>query len=301
MRRGPAVDELALVGRVLVRGRLLGRGERARPAACAGAGTRASRSRAASGPARRSRRRRPRRRSSRTARRASPRAGSCGGRSRAPAACCCGMKWCANENGRPSSPASRALKSLEPSSQIAGWLPGAGDGGDARVACRRRTRAARRAASAGRRPTRRALRRSAYGGDLVGAGRAADPEVDAARVQRLEHPELLGDHERLVVRQHHAARADAERGGRARQVGDQHRRRRAGDAGHVVVLGNPVAQVAEPLDVAGEVDRVAQRLADGRSGRDRREIENRDAGGAGTDHAASIATANAAAADPRSP
>ena len=36
------------------------------------------------------------------------------------------MKWCANEKGSPSSPASRALKSLEPSSQIAGSLPAPG-------------------------------------------------------------------------------------------------------------------------------------------------------------------------------
>ena len=42
-------------------------------------------------------------------------------------------------------------------------------------------------------------------------GRAADPEVDAPGVQRLEHPELLGDHERHVVGQHHAAGADPDR------------------------------------------------------------------------------------------
>ena len=43
----------------------------------------------------------------------------------------------------------------------------------------------------------------------VGAGRAADAEVDAAGVQRVERAELLGDHERLVVGQHHAAGSDA--------------------------------------------------------------------------------------------
>ena len=36
------------------------------------------------------------------------------------------MKWWANENGNPSSPASRALKSLDPSSQIAGIWPAPG-------------------------------------------------------------------------------------------------------------------------------------------------------------------------------
>ena len=36
-------------------------------------------------------------------------------------------------------------------------------------------------------------------------GRAADAEVDPARVQADERPELLGDDQRRVVRQHHAA------------------------------------------------------------------------------------------------
>ena len=47
--------------------------------------------------------------------------------------------------------------------------------------------------------------------ELVGARRAAEPEVDAARVERLQRPELLGDHERRVVREHDPARADADR------------------------------------------------------------------------------------------
>ena len=34
------------------------------------------------------------------------------------------------------------------------------------------------------------------------------PEVDPARVQRLEQGELLGDHQRGVVGQHHATGAD---------------------------------------------------------------------------------------------
>ena len=47
-------------------------------------------------------------------------------------------------------------------------------------------------------------------GQRVGAGGAADAEVDAAGMQRFEHLEALGDHQRRVVRQHHAAGADAE-------------------------------------------------------------------------------------------
>ena len=41
-------------------------------------------------------------------------------------------------------------------------------------------------------------------GDLVGARCAANPQVDAPRMKRLEHPELLGNDQRLMVRKHHA-------------------------------------------------------------------------------------------------
>ena len=43
------------------------------------------------------------------------------------------------------------------------------------------------------------------------ADRAAEPHVDPAGEERLQHPELLGDDQRLVVRQHHPARADPDR------------------------------------------------------------------------------------------
>ena len=44
----------------------------------------------------------------------------------------------------------------------------------------------------------------------VRPGRAAETEVDAAGSERLERRELLGDDERRVVRQHDAARAEAD-------------------------------------------------------------------------------------------
>ena len=47
--------------------------------------------------------------------------------------------------------------------------------------------------------------------------------------QRLERAELLGDHERRVVRQHDPAGADADRLGAAGDVGDHDRGRGAGD------------------------------------------------------------------------
>jgi len=79
---------------------------------------------------------------------------------------------------------------------------------------------------------------------LIRARSAADAEVDASRIQRCERAELLGDLQRRIVRQHDAAGADADRRRAAGDVADQHRRRRARDAGHVVMLGEPVARVA---------------------------------------------------------
>jgi hypothetical protein len=119
------------------------------------------------------------------------------------------------------------------------------------------------------------------GGHPVGPRGAADAEVDAPRMKGLEHPELLGDDERRVVRQHHAAGADPDPlsgGGERRR---QHRGRRARDPRHVVVLGDPVAVIAESLGDAGEVDRVDERLGRARALADDGEIEHgdRDASG----------------------
>ena len=94
-------------------------------------------------------------------------------------------------------------------------------------------------------------------------------------IERLERAELLGDHQRRVVRQHDAAGADADRARAAGDVPDHHRGRRAGDAGHVVVLGEPEAPVAPALGVLREVERVAERLGRRPALDDRREIEDR--------------------------
>ena len=60
----------------------------------------------------------------------------------------------------------------------------------------------------------------------------------------------------------------------AGDVPDDHRRRRAGDARHVVMLGQPVAAVAPALGVAREVERVAERLRGVAALDDRREVED---------------------------
>ena len=141
--------------------------------------------------------------------------------------------------------------------------------------------AAARARPAGRCRRAAGSRRSARDRELVGAGRAAEAEVDAAGIERLERAELLGDHERRVVRQHDPARADADRRRAGGDVRDHDRGRGAGDAGHVVVLGEPEAPVAEPLGVLGQVERVrgarrrASRLRRSARGRARRAAASR--------------------------
>ena len=96
--------------------------------------------------------------------------------------------------------------------------------------------------------------------DLVGAGRAPDAEIDAAGKQRLQHLEALGHHQRRVVRQHHAAGADAHVLGHRGDLADHDVGRGACDIREVVVLGEPVARVAEPVGEARKVERIAKRL-----------------------------------------
>ncbi len=98
------------------------------------------------------------------------------------------------------------------------------------------------------------------GGALVGAGGAADAEVDPAGEQGLQRPEPLGHHQRCVVGQHHPARPQPDARGARPRVCDQHLWRRAGDAGHVVVLGVPQPVIAKPLGLLHQRSRVGQRL-----------------------------------------
>ena len=104
----------------------------------------------------------------------------------------------------------------------------------------------------------------------VGAGRAADAEIDPPGVERLEHRKLLGDRERGVIGQHHAAGSDADALGGAGEMGDQDGWRGAGDGRHVVVLGDPEADVAELLGGLCQARRVGQRLGRGAARRGQR-------------------------------
>ncbi len=97
--------------------------------------------------------------------------------------------------------------------------------------------------------------------DGIGAGRAPHPEIDAPRMQCLERAKHFDDVQRRVIRHHDAAGAEADPL-RARGCGrDQHLGRARRDARHVVVLGEPVPQVAELVGAHGEVDRLADRAA----------------------------------------
>ena len=100
------------------------------------------------------------------------------------------------------------------------------------------------------------------------------PEIDAAGMECCERAELFGDDQRRVVGQHDATRADADGRGAGGDMADDDGGRGTRDARHVVMFGEPVAVVAEPLGVAGEVERVLQRLADGAAFRYGREIED---------------------------
>ena len=112
------------------------------------------------------------------------------------------------------------------------------------------------------------------GRDRIGARRAAEAEIDAAGKQRLQHLETLGDHQRRVVRQHHAARADAQMRRRRRDLADHDLRRGAGDVRKIMVFGDPVTLVAKPVGKPRQIERIAQRRRARRSRGHGRQIED---------------------------
>ncbi len=119
------------------------------------------------------------------------------------------------------------------------------------------------------------------GGGLVGAGGAAEAEVDPAGVQGLQQAELLGDGQRRVVGEHHAAGAEPEGAGVRAEVGEQHGGDGGGHAWHAVVLGDPEPVVAQALGAAGEFGGGGERLGGGVAGADGGEVEDRERGGGG--------------------
>jgi hypothetical protein len=104
--------------------------------------------------------------------------------------------------------------------------------------------------------------------------RAAHGQVDSFSVETAQHTEGLGDFERAVMGQHHAAAADADsRGGRSDR-GNQHLGAGAGEHGRSVMLGHPIAGVAKPLRDTREIDGVVEGVGARRPLRHRRLIQD---------------------------
>jgi hypothetical protein len=102
---------------------------------------------------------------------------------------------------------------------------------------------------------------------------ATDPKIDPVGEKRGKGSELFRDDKRRVVRQHDATRTDAHALCRRGHMTDDDRRRRAGDAGHVVVLGEPVAVIAQTLCLFCQIDSVGKRFGCGFPFGNRRKIE----------------------------
>ena len=94
----------------------------------------------------------------------------------------------------------------------------------------------------------------------VRPGRPADAQIDAPGRDGLQHAELLGHLQRRVVRQHHARAADADALRRRRDRRHQHLGRGADDAVAVVMLGHPVAVIAQRIAMARQRQRLADRI-----------------------------------------
>ena len=113
-------------------------------------------------------------------------------------------------------------------------------------------------------------------GNRVRPGCTSESEVDATGMEGLEHAELLGHDERGVIGQHHPAGTDPDRRRRRREMRDEHGRGGARDTGHVVVLGNPQASVAQTLAETRQRHRVGQRGGRCRPLADGSQLQNRE-------------------------
>ena len=96
------------------------------------------------------------------------------------------------------------------------------------------------------------------GGNLVAARRAPQAQVNAVGIEGVQHPKGFGHLKGAVMGQHHAAGTDADGAGVGGNLPHQHFGRSAGEIGQVVMLGNPIALVAQLFGGDGQGDAFAQ-------------------------------------------
>ena len=84
------------------------------------------------------------------------------------------------------------------------------------------------------------------------------------------------------MREHHAARADADVRSLGADARDQYFGRGAGEGAGRVMLGDPVALVAEAIGKARELDGVAESVGGGEAGRDGALVDDREFHARGT-------------------
>src|SRR5579864_1043516 len=111
---------------------------------------------------------------------------------------------------------------------------------------------------------------------LVSAGSAAKAKIDAPGIERFERAKLLSDYDRRMIGQHDSAGANTDGAGASGNISDDDRRCGAGDANHVVVLGQPEAAIAPTFGVLGQIEGVMQGIGRRGSLRHERQIKNRE-------------------------
>jgi len=93
-----------------------------------------------------------------------------------------------------------------------------------------------------------------------------------------ERAEGFGDHQRGVVGKHDAAGADPDVPRSVRDMPDQYRGRRTGNARHVVVFRDPVTGETQVFHMPGGIQRDCDRVADAAALAHRDQVEHREWG-----------------------
>ena len=110
---------------------------------------------------------------------------------------------------------------------------------------------------------------------LVAPRRPPEPQIDPPREQGFQCSELFGDHQRRMIGQHHPARADPDGRGSRPDERQRDRGRGARDPRHRMMLGHPVARIAQRLAVLRKLQRAPKRPAGIPALDDRGKVENR--------------------------